>query len=69
MRQITGEIRDDWENICELMCDSLDKGRDERYFYSTRKSENFKETLWKMDDTYRNDVLYYKRILYSFAFA
>lgn len=22
-----------------------------------------------MDDTYRNDVLYYKRILYGFAFA
>jgi len=61
MRQITNDTRDDWENICELVW--LDKSRDDRHFHSMRKSESFKETLWKMNDTYSNDVFYYKRIL------
>lgn len=56
MRQITGNIRNSRENICEL-----DKGWSKLHFHSTRKSEGFKGKFWKINDTYRacDDLRYY----------
>lgn len=56
MRQITGGIRDGWENICELVATRSIKAGANGISAARVKSESFKKKFRKINDTRCNDA-------------